>query len=876
MANDKAPCIPCGLAPLRRNHYFNGKLLVERDFVDEQVYHIHKSRLLNHTLHGVGTVCGLKVKAHPNPACRADSVYVEPGLALDCCGREILVPQNTRIPIRALLEAQGLELDGSAHLFISLCYRENFAEPLPVLLPDCDCADGAKAANRIEEGFEFRLFTRAPEDSHPALPPARARLEWAHSLPLSGQAIRALTVDPEFGQVYVAAQSLEAGASARLYVYDQSHHDLLTAVDAGTDPSDLAVSLHGERIYLAATALPAPDGAPADAEPVTGIAVFREDQLRDSTRPVARLRLNEPARLFISPRTGALFALLLESGRLLGWTEEALNAWLAEPTPALAGPDARLELDLGGDWQVEPAQTGAHMAEIAQDGRFLFIADPNHADPARRLRVINIAKFMAGDATADETPSLPEVGTDETLVALRLSLDGLYVYLLTRRDTDDETQAILRRFLWNVEEKTLTPGGRGALWTGRPLDLALAPNERWAYVLQTRDDGGLSTQIQTIDVNEVASLRGEGLSTEAVDTQVAVQGQGRFAHLALRGDRLYVASDDSDTETQPDRGLVALINIEEADCEALFYRALEGCPTCVEGEHCVVLAHLPFYTPGQLMQNPGEGDAEDVVIDNLTYRPIVPSNQTLRDVIHCMLEEGLANGLPGPRGPAGERGADGEAGADGAPGAQGPTGPQGPQGLQGPQGVPGPLNDPEVGHIIGINWVHDETNGPNAATLDEAINLINKTGLAIAFDKPIDIRALRRGKFPPPIASLQVIQHGATHGNLPKIWPISLHPIRWEMPTKGFIEDIVELPAATEFAEGLLIRFPEGLDIGFDEALFFRLELHCEFLISEGRAIDGEHVDGALSHEVRGVGDYRPTGNGREGGLFVSWFVVER
>jgi hypothetical protein len=155
-------CIPCGIQTFRRNHYFNGKLLVERDFVLEQEYMIGKDWLHNNLLHGIGTVCGLKVVQHPNPACRDEYVVIQPGLALDGCGREILVKEPVVVP---LLETVNNDTELSSRfdeareydLFISLCYKEKWEEKIPTLLPDCDCDDDTQAYNRIRESFEWKI-----------------------------------------------------------------------------------------------------------------------------------------------------------------------------------------------------------------------------------------------------------------------------------------------------------------------------------------------------------------------------------------------------------------------------------------------------------------------------------------------------------------------------------------------------------------------------------------------------------------------------------------------------------------------------------------------------------------------------------------------
>ena len=46
----------CETGPYTRNHYFTGKLLVERDFTDEQRYYVEKMRHHNRRLHGWGVV----------------------------------------------------------------------------------------------------------------------------------------------------------------------------------------------------------------------------------------------------------------------------------------------------------------------------------------------------------------------------------------------------------------------------------------------------------------------------------------------------------------------------------------------------------------------------------------------------------------------------------------------------------------------------------------------------------------------------------------------------------------------------------------------------------------------------------------------------
>ena len=89
--------VPCDIPPFCRNNYFTGKLLTERDLTAEQRYSSDKLRLHHLALHGWGVICGLKVRSHPY--CPNLRVIVEPGLAIDPCGRFIRVLKEVEVEL---------------------------------------------------------------------------------------------------------------------------------------------------------------------------------------------------------------------------------------------------------------------------------------------------------------------------------------------------------------------------------------------------------------------------------------------------------------------------------------------------------------------------------------------------------------------------------------------------------------------------------------------------------------------------------------------------------------------------------------------------------------------------------------------------------
>jgi hypothetical protein len=167
---DEACPSDCGAVPTERNRYFTGKYLTARDLTAEQGYFLGRHRLHHRLLHGWGLVCGLRVLEHPNAECRDGWVKVEAGAAIDCCGRELLLTEDTScaVPLDELpppMPAVATDSPATAPpvairttpswprdgLVLCLCYHEDAIEPVPALYAEGQCDPTHQEPNRVRE-----------------------------------------------------------------------------------------------------------------------------------------------------------------------------------------------------------------------------------------------------------------------------------------------------------------------------------------------------------------------------------------------------------------------------------------------------------------------------------------------------------------------------------------------------------------------------------------------------------------------------------------------------------------------------------------------------------------------------------------------------
>jgi hypothetical protein len=165
----------CGLIVSERNRYFTGKYMAARDFRDEQEYLLNRHRLHQRLLHGWGVVCGLRVRRHPDPRCADRWVVIGSGIALDCCGRELVLCKDTpvRLPLpwpenRAAGDETGppepdTAVRGDADavrgpLVLCLRYQEQDIELVPALYHEGVCDSTRREPNRVREVADIEIF----------------------------------------------------------------------------------------------------------------------------------------------------------------------------------------------------------------------------------------------------------------------------------------------------------------------------------------------------------------------------------------------------------------------------------------------------------------------------------------------------------------------------------------------------------------------------------------------------------------------------------------------------------------------------------------------------------------------------------------------
>ncbi|MGE0811695.1 MAG: hypothetical protein AB7O28_17670 [Vicinamibacterales bacterium] len=132
------------LQQFQRTRYFSGRMLSAEDLQREQDYHRDKGRLHNRLLHGWGVVDGLQVSVDRG------SIVLSPGVALDCAGHELVLPDPVRLPLPRR----------AGRYVLTLRYTETAVDPSPD-------PDGGMPPGAIREEVAVELCDRHPAPRHP-------------------------------------------------------------------------------------------------------------------------------------------------------------------------------------------------------------------------------------------------------------------------------------------------------------------------------------------------------------------------------------------------------------------------------------------------------------------------------------------------------------------------------------------------------------------------------------------------------------------------------------------------------------------------------------------------------------------------------------
>jgi hypothetical protein len=622
MANNRAECVECGLPTGERVNYFTGQFLAERDFRAEQSYHVGKHRQHNRYLHGCGTVCGLRVRQHPNPDCRDRFVVIEPGLALDCCGREVVVDEPVYVDLPKYLAAIEKEKAGDGtekrtrSLLISLCYSECKTEFVPALYSECGCDERVCEAGRVREGFEVKveLADKLPENGCGCCggPDAvDANLEWTTTLNLDKAA--RLALDAANGRLYVLT-SADAG---QVMVFDADHHCLLRTIDLGARGAEIALSADGQELYVICYAGGKYSLRVVGVQKLDAVQTFCEFGLSSVQFDAA-----SAPKLLVSQTDGRVFTLDPNAP-----PAERLTIWTTDINTPGAHNSSVIYL------QTEVKDKVLDLA-ISPDGAWLFGAQDS---PQKNVYADKIA------TAKDQNPVACQLQMSDTPTLLAVSGDSQRLFVLT---ADKKLHA------FRVQE-TPAPfpemGGGVDVGADEIVAMQSSPSGKWVYLL-SRDAAGKSS-VRAVSVYDL-----ENEPDKAVGPPASVVSGGLDLVASADGRVLYAAGEGGGAG---ECGGVSVLEVNEEACAEIFWRALDCCPRCGE-DACLPLAAVRDYTQGQ--------SVTDALIDN-RIRPLVPSTETLRKAILCALESG--GGKQGPEGPAGKDGNDGQ---------KGDTGPQGPAG----------------------------------------------------------------------------------------------------------------------------------------------------------------------------------------------------
>jgi hypothetical protein len=824
-------CPACSYGPFTRNNYFTGKLMVERDFTDETRFHMEKMRHHEQQLHGWGVVCGLKVKPHPNEACRDRFVCIEPGFAVDCCGHDIIVREEECLDLFALPEIQALKTQGDTEehkLQICVRFRECPTEEIPVLYDDCGCDDTKCAPNRILESWELGVVLDPKDEPPPFHAP---RFEWGDSITIAHAARVAL--HDATHRLYVAT----ADSPSTIYQVSTDNHATITSRTLDAEAVAIAVSKDGSRLYVVTE--------PVAPDTLLQLHVLDTTELGLPDFNTTELELPNSAgsdvHLAVAPN-GILFVLLAASGDLLSGPDDLDTNDAADPPEKIVTVAANIK-----------------GLVISSNGESAFSVGP--ANQIQQIKGIQTASTTVTAITVSgvSNPSLVAVvsSTAEDMLAV-VEETGSKFHLISLNGTPAVVGSVA------LDHK--------------PAALVVSPGGHWAYVLEK---DGTDSFVQSVSIDRLQlhlPVTPGNAFPVGDDSQQLV--------LSTSGDHLYIPF--TDDLAQPTLGGVAIVEISEDACSDVLWRHLNGCPHC-DLPDCVVLATIENYNLGDRIEaqtvppaDPQQDTADKIArIDNRTRR-LLPSTQVLAELVECLLEHGNGGtgtqGPPGPQGPKGDKGEKGDQGLKGDKGDPGSgleLGLVRIKALSWKHNTPSQLlgvkmigNDTGFGFVIGFtDKVQVRIQNPQGAR----VNLIDGTHIfqvLVASDLEQN-KELGMYCRCPIFGTVIPVDYTDTNGLITTATEVDA----LEAPGVAFILD----SSLSQRAREIISQSPPFDGPPFNDIW---IRLRGDFVLDlKGRAIDAEFVRAELPTGDRpspplGLPlDQQP---GIQGGLFESWFTLVR
>ena len=637
-------CPECGTPQLARNTWYMGKLLTERDLTDEQRYTLGKITRHNRYLHGAGTVCGLEVQQHPNPPCRSEYVLVDPGLAVDCCGHEILLTHQETVPLADLIRQSwasahpGENLTGAHRVQLCVSYRECLTENVETLLDDCGCDDTSCRPNRILDSYQFGVMIDPPLPATP-LP---ATLTWRSTYAVAKA--RRFALDVSGDRLYV----ITAGTGSALLSFTASTGALLTAQTLPSDGLDVTVSRTGNRVYVAV----------ADTN---AILVFDSADLTTTVNKLPLPAAPSAAVVLAAPPAGGV--VVLDAG------DARVHAW----SPAI---------DTGGD------PTAAKLGDAATG-----------ACP-RGLAVLGDG---SGWAVSCGGGTVSLVAANDATTATSIALAGDLVAIATVPGTADQRVLLAdaaartaRLYTADAVAGTLAAVGFTCDLVDTPVAAAVAPGGAWAAVAGV-DGGGHGTvrPLDLVAMGTAVSHAGPAVAVGDQPTEVAID--------AARG---VVLAGFAGPAADPAVAGVATLQAAITDCAS--YLGEGSCATCDEPDCLVLTTIESWtdgdnftnatLTGEERVHLPSVAGLATAVRCLLAEPPSAGPRGAAGPA-------GPA-GPPGCKGERGRAGEPGSAGRAGPVGPTGPPGRAGPEGPRGPKGDPGQVTLVRLPRISAINWPH--------------------------------------------------------------------------------------------------------------------------------------------------------------------------